>query len=446
VLQHQQVPTARSVSAHILLRVEKDAAFASASLDAALERTVQLSPADRRLTTELVYGVLRCERYLDRRIGAHVRRGTDKLDVEVRVHLRVAVYQLLILDRIPAFTTMSDAVDLVRDARGPHVARFANAVLRQIATEVEQHGHVPRHDAVKASLDPLLVQRVANALGSEDEANAMLCAGPFPAPLGIRVRSGQSVDTWMQVLRDACPGLRVERGKVIQQALLLAGAGRPDVLPGFDSSWCVQEEGSQVLGAALHAQPGDVVLDACAGRGNKTLLLSEQVGPSGCVDTADLHESKLRTLAARAACIGLPLHNVYAVDWTVGAGDVPDGYDRVLVDAPCSGVGTLRRRPEIGHRDLDRTVGALHNLQVEILARAALRCRSGGRVVYAVCSVLREEAESVVDAVLSRGVPVELAAFDSDHPIELLRGQTSMRLLPHRHGTDGYFVAGLRRR
>ncbi|PKN48310.1 MAG: Sun protein, partial [Deltaproteobacteria bacterium HGW-Deltaproteobacteria-20] len=160
-----QAPTARAVAAQVLTRVERDQAFASASLDTELERAVQLVPADRRLTTELVYGVLRCERYLDRRIAKHARKGVESLDAEVRVHLRVAVYQIVILERIPAFAAVSAAVDLVREARGPHVARFANAVLRKIATEAEQHGRVSMSDAVKSSLDPRLVQRVSAALG-----------------------------------------------------------------------------------------------------------------------------------------------------------------------------------------------------------------------------------------------------------------------------------------
>ena len=440
-----QAPTARAVAAQVLTRVERDQAFASASLDTELERAVQLVPADRRLTTELVYGVLRCERYLDRRIAKHARKGVENLDAEVRVHLRVAVYQIVILERIPAFAAVSAAVDLVREARGPHVARFANAVLRKIATEAEQHGRVPMSEAVKLSLDPRLVQRVSAALGGREQAEAMLSAGPFPPALGLRIHAGQDVDTWMRTLESAVPGVRLTRGKVSPRCLSLLGAGRPDDLPGFEVAWSVQEEGSQVLGAALRAMPGERVLDACAGRGNKTLLLAEQVGPAGCVDAADLHEPKLEALQERARALGLPVLHTFPVDWTVGTGDVPDGYDRVLVDAPCSGIGTMRRRPEVAHRDLDRTLPALHSLQSGILAHAATRCRKGGRIVYAVCSVLRNEAEDVIESVLSRGVPLEPVPFDDDHAIELIRGKTTMRLLPHEHGTDGYFLASLRK-
>ena len=437
-------PTARSVAAHVLLRVEKDQAFASASLDSELARAVQLTPADRRLATELVYGVLRCETFLDDRIERYTRKGVEKLDVEVRVHLRVAAYQILILDRIPAFAAVSAAVDLVRDARGHQVSRFANAVLRKIATEVQDHGRVSMNDAVKSSIHPGLLRRVTQALGGREQAEAMLSTGPFPPALGIRIHAVQDVDAWSRLLEQSGSNVRVQRGKVSPRCLCLFGAGRPDDLPGFDTAWSVQEEGSQVLGAAVGARQGERVLDSCAGRGNKTLLLAENVGPSGWVDAADLYEPKLDALVTRARALNLPVRNTYAVDWTLGTGDVPDGYDRVLVDAPCSGIGTMRRRPEVAHRNLDRTLPALQELQKGILRHAITRCRPGGTVVYAVCSILEDEAEAIVQAVSSEGT-MEPAPFD-DSAIELIRGKTALRLLPHIHGTDGYFLASFRKR
>jgi 16S rRNA (cytosine967-C5)-methyltransferase len=441
----RKAPTARSVAAHVLLRVDRDQAFASAALDAELDRAVQLSAADRRLATELVYGVLRCEGYLDERISRHARKGVARLDPEVRVHLRIAVYQVVILERIPAFAAVSAGVDLVRDAKGPHVARFANAVLRKIASEVEAGGRTDTAEAVRASMNPRLVKRVAAALGSVQDAEAMLTAGPFPPPLSLRIHAGQDVDVWFDRLSAAVSGARLLRGKVSPRCILLTGAGRPDDLPGFEQAWSVQEEGSQLLGAALGAQPGERVLDACAGRGNKTLLIAERVGPTGSVDAADLHESKLSRLTARAHALGLPVNQTFAVDWTVGTGEVPDAYDRVLVDAPCSGIGTMRRRPEVLHRDIDTTLTSLHELQRGILAHAATRCRPGGRLIYAVCSVLREEAEDVIAASLAQGMPLEPAPFDKADEVPLLRDKTSLRLLPHVHGTDGYFVASFRR-
>ena len=272
----RRAPTARALAAKVLTRIERDQAFASTLLDAELERAVQLSPADRRLATELVYGVLRCERALDSRITKHARKGID--DVEVLMHLRIAAYQIAILERIPAFAAVSEAVDLVGEARGPYVARFANAVLRRVAADVQECGRISKNDAAKFSLDPRLVQRVADALGGEEMAYAMFCAEHGPPPLGLRVFTDQDVESFRQVLVKAIPGLRARRGRVAPRALCVTGSGRPNDLPGFESAWSVQEEGSQVVGESLSARHGDVVLDACAGRGNKALLLAEKVG------------------------------------------------------------------------------------------------------------------------------------------------------------------------
>ena len=443
--RRRSAPSARTVAAQVLLRVERDQAFASAALDTELDRALQLSAADRRLATELVYGVLRCEGYLDERISRHARKGVHRLDPEVRVHLRAAVYQIVVLERIPAFAAVSACVDLVRDAAGPHVARFANAVLRKIAAEVDAAGRTPMASAVRSSIDPGLVERIALALGDDGEAEAMLTAGPFPPPLGLRVHADQHVEDWERRLATAATGAQIRRGIVSPRCLLVSGAGRPDDLPGFEQAWSVQEEGSQLLGCALGAKPGERVLDACAGRGNKTLVIAEKVGPHGSVHAVDLHDSKLTLLAERAQTLGLPVHRTFAVDWTVGTGDVPDGYDRVLVDAPCSGIGTMRRRPEVLHRNIEETLASLRELQRSILAHAATRCRPGGRLIYAVCSVLREEAEDVVHDSLRRGVPLEPTPFEDRADMPLLRGKTSLRLLPHIHGTDGYFVASFRR-
>jgi 16S rRNA (cytosine967-C5)-methyltransferase len=186
------------------------------------------------------------------------------------------------------------------------------------------------------------------------------------------------------------------------------------------------------------------VLDACAGRGQKTTLLLEQVGPGGEVWASDSHPKKLEVLAREAERLGLHAARSAAVDWTLGAGDVPDGFERVLVDAPCTGVGTLRRRPEISARLTPEDPARLAELQLAILRAAASRARPGGRVVYAVCSVLREEAEAVLERVTDL---LEPAPFES----EALRslgdaGATSLRLTPLRHQTDGYFIASFVRR
>jgi 16S rRNA (cytosine967-C5)-methyltransferase len=211
-----------------------------------------------------------------------------------------------------------------------------------------------------------------------------------------------------------------------------------------EGSFVIQEEGAQAIALLLGVRAGDRVLDACAGRGQKTSLLTELVGPEGAVWAADLHPKKLEALKLECQRLLLPSPTCRAVDLSVGVADLPGDFDRVLVDAPCTGTGTLARRPEIKERLQPQDPDRLADLQVTIIEQAASRLKPGGRLIYAVCSVLPEEAERVVERVTTT---LEPAPFDAPELAgRLPLDRTSLRLLPGAHGTDGYFVASFVRR
>jgi 16S rRNA (cytosine967-C5)-methyltransferase len=437
-----RAPDARSIAAVALVRVTKDKAFAAAALDTELDRAAQLEPRDRALATELVYGSLRLLPWLEARVARHAKRGIDALDPMVRAHLVLAAYQILVLERIPAFAAVDQAVTAVRALRGSNVGGFANAVLRKVAAE-KRPSEKELAEAMSSSVDPALREAIVRALGEDD--TAVLLGGHHEVPkTGIRVEDASARETWLDRLRLARPHATFELGQVSRHAILARGAGKVTDLPGWaDGAWTIQEEGSQAVALAVGAKPGETVLDACAGRGNKTGILALEVRPNGAVDAADVHPKKLTRLVEELGRIGLQVRETHPVDWSRGDGGVTHRYDRVLIDAPCSGTGTIRRRPELGLRRVMADVAELASIQEQILRHVAGVVRPGGRVVYAVCSVLREEAEDVLARVTDVGlVP---APFDGPIPPGLAADSTSFRLLPSRHGTDGYFVASLRR-
>jgi len=245
-------------------------------------------------------------------------------------------------------------------------------------------------------------------------------------------------------LRASVPEGRFDAGAVSPLAIVVRGAGKPQSLPGFaEGALSVQEEGSQLAALALGAAAGDSILDACAGRGNKTAILAEAVGPSGAVDACDAIAAKLGRLREDLARLGLGVRNTFAVDWSAGSGEVTAEYDKVLVDAPCSGVGTLRRRPEIGLRRDPADLSQMTALQIAITRRAACHVRPGGTLVYVVCSLLREEGEDVVAGLREAHADFSPAPFECAAARAVAGESPTMRLMPHVHGTDGYFVARL---
>ena len=424
----REVVTARALAVRVLDRVERDGAYAAAALDAELDRHPQLEPRDRALLSELVYGVLRTRGALERRVLEHAPRGVS--DKVVRLHLLVAAYQLLLLDRVPAWAAVDEAIGEIKRARGGRVAGFGNAVLRKLA-----EGPRPELAAALRESAPAWLTDKLDRLLSADETNALLGAG---VPLGRvwgRAVAGRTEPGWLAA---------AERHRASPLARLLP-SGDPEKLEGYTAgAFVVQEPGAQLIALALDVKPGERVLDACAGRGQKTTLLVEAAGPGGEVWAADAHPKKLATLARECERLGLVPPQSAAVDWTLGAGDVPDGFDCVLVDAPCTGTGTLRRRPEITARLTPEDPARLAELQTAILRAAASRVRPGGRVVFAVCSVLEEEAEGVLARVAGELAPAPFAA----PALRALApaGEHTLRLTPLRHETDGYFVASLVRR
>ncbi len=459
----------RSVAAAVLRRVIEDDAFAAAALSSELDRHVQLTPRDRAAATDLVYGALRAARYLDGRL-ARLSPGLS-LDPPLRALLWVAGYELCFRPMAPAPIVVSDTVEISKGIQ-PRASGLVNALLRKLLADLAVAPAPPLLDAFVAGTPRWLRRALERSLGP-GEAERFLAAGPLPPPIGLRVRRGDR-DAWITRLREERPEASFDPSPLTASAIRCLGGGDPRRWSGVvDGSLIVQEEGSQVIGEALGVQPGDRVLDACAGRGNKTFLLADALarrpapsanapsadlpgadapgtnplgtdapgtnpagadpvgadapGAGGHVDAADLHGAKLERLQDEALRLGVRVGRCYEIDASVGRGAIEEGgYDRVLIDTPCSGIGTLRRRPEIILRRAEASVAELQTLQRAILRTIAPAVKPGGTLIYAVCSVLVEECEEVVR---------DLPGF------ELL---SVRRLLPHREGSDGYAFATLR--
>lgn len=427
-------PDPRTIAAGVVERVLADSAYAAAALSSAIDRHPQLDERARALLTELVYTTLRGRASLEAALLAHAPRGLPK-DPAFLSHLLVAAAQVLFLDHRRAPIAVDVAVAQIGALRGARMSGFANALLRRV---VAGQASFDRADALRQSCPVWLRERLLQTVGAE-EADLLLGIETEPQlrhPVTLRVRPTRPPPDWL---------VQAPVGRCSPLARQVVGLGDPRRLAGYaEGDFVIQEEGAQLIALALAARPGERVLDACAGRGQKTSLIAEQVAPNGGVCATDLHPKKLRALEEESKRLGLSGVTTAAVDWSRGCGGIDELFDAALVDAPCTGTGTLRKRPEIAMRLEPEDPARLGALSIAIARNVATRVRSGGRLVFAVCSVLPEEGEQVVDALADL---LEPARFEAPEVQSALGAEATMgRLLPGRHGTDGYFLANFRRR
>ncbi len=452
---------ARRAAFQILRRVELEGAYASVLL-ANLDRGMRED--DRALCHELVLGVLRRQLWLDRALEHFANRSSDKIDLPVKLALRLGLYQLRFLSRVPASAAVNESVNLVRGAGLRSAASFANAVLRRATREPDYNPargveSASEKLAIETSHPLWLIERWTSAFGFA-ETEALAHANNEPAPTAFRFT--QRRKDAKQIIEDLeSKGAQMSPSNIAPEAWRVAmyrtarGSERVDsgeqqittsaLLREFsrDGLIYLQDEASQLVAHLLSIRPGDRVLDVCAAPGSKTTHLAA-LAPQALIVAGDLHAHRLRTLNEIAN--QQDVHNItpVACDATQRLPFAGAWFDRVLVDAPCSGTGTLRRNPEIRWRLAAADIDELSKKQTRILVNASAAVRAGGRLVYSTCSVEPEENEQVVENFLREHEDFRRALLDVTAALHTENG--AVRTWPHRHNTDGFFVAAFERR
>ncbi|HJV57003.1 MAG TPA: 16S rRNA (cytosine(967)-C(5))-methyltransferase RsmB [Methylomirabilota bacterium] len=445
VLRAGPVSQARYEALHILVRVERDRAFADIALEHALERA-RLEPRDAALCTEIVFGTLRWRRHLDWRLTPHLNRPLAKLDPWVRALLRLTAYQLIFLDRVPRWAAVDEAVSVARlKSRVPGPAEFVNAVLRSF-TRAPGPPRLPAHPVeaagVRWSFPDWIAARWIARYGMEEAERLMAALDERPPvtirtntlritreDLATRLRDEELAETDPTPL--APEGLTVRRGAVGRWAAFAAG-------------WCaIQDEASMLIARLLDPSPGELVADTCAAPGTKATHLAQLMDNRGRIVAMDPNAARLRLLTQAAARLGVDIIEAHAGGVAAVAGRWKGRCDRVLVDAPCSNLGVLRRNPDVKWNRDESDLGRLAEKQRGILAAAAALARPGGRLVYATCSLEPEENDLIVRGFLD-GHPDWTVDPPSDFPVAP-NPDGFIRCLPHVHGTDGFTAVRLAR-
>lgn len=435
------VAPARLAAFEILRRVEEEGAYAAVLLAAGVE---ELSAQDRALCYELVLGVLRWQLWLDRLIEHYARRSIESLDAPVRRALRLGVYQLRLLSRIPARASVNEAVNLMRLAKVGSAASFVNAVLRRATREMDYDPVVAISDpleriAVETSHPLWLIERWAQAFGVEEAASFARSNNESP-PIAFRVVAGgdEERSALLKRLRDA--GGVLTPSRVAPDAWRIEGATGSLRQLAQEGRIYLQDEASQLVAHVLDAREGQKVLDVCAAPGSKTTHIAARTPGLRLIVAGDLYEHRLRTVREASERVGAAnLIRVVALDATAALPLSDASFERVLVDAPCTGTGTLRRNPEIRWRITARDIVDLSARQQLILFNASRMVRAGGRLVYSTCSVEREENEEVVASFLAQNGAFKQITPPLLAPFESVSGEA--RTWPHREGADGFFIS-----
>lgn len=426
--------TARVVALDALVRVE-DGAYAHVVLPSMLAQT-NLSDRDRAFATDLVYGTVRSQRRLDDLLGHVVKRPIHRLDPPVRAALRLGAYQLL--HDTPPHAAVASTVDAV-GARSPRARGFVNANLRGL-TRLAKPWPEPTDDAVALSYPDWLVERLTRDLG-RSAAREALVAMNAPAAVTLRPDPRQVTVTALTEELEAA-GAQVEPGRLVSDAVIVRGVGDPGRLAAVrDGRATPQDQGSQAIVQVLAPEPGERVADLAAAPGGKATAIAERVGADGSVVALDIDAGRVRMIDGARHRIGLPqllpvVADARAVPLRAGT------FDRVLLDAPCSGIGVLRRRPDARWRLQPETIDELAALQRDLLAAAAPLVRPGGVLVYSVCTLTNEETLDV-DAWAADALP-ELTPLPLPGRPWITRGRGAL-LLPQAAGTDGMFVLAFQR-
>ncbi len=451
----------RLLATRVLERVERSQAYADLALHQSLARS-PLSGVDRALTTELVYGTLRWRGRLDYFLSHMLNQELSTLDPLVATILRLGAYQLMFSDRIPPSAAVDQAVRCTRAVGNQRATGLVNAVLRRLSREwttivPPRLDDDPEAHLVHAlSVPHWMAHRLLDIYGAETAAKFVQACNQ-PPPITVRAnRTRIDRDTLLTQLQERFP--KVRAGKFGEDAIHLGHVGDLGRDAAFrDGLYSVQDEASQLVVELLDPQPGDWVLDTCAAPGSKTTGIAERLGGEGGVLALDRNPRRLKLVSQNVRRLQLEGVHVLQRDATLPLGDLTlpgmsdkdelPRFDRILVDAPCSGIGSLRRNPDARWRVDEKDPERLAEVQQTLLLRAAAVLRRGGSLVYSTCTVLPEENEEQIARFLETN-PNFRRVDPADLPArlrEIADDTGTLNLTPHEHGSDGFFAARLER-
>lgn len=440
-----RAPNARDTALGVLVSCRTAGAWADAALKAQLRRD-GLSGAEAALCSRIVYGVMQNRLLLDFYLGSYCSQKIDHLQPPLAEILRIGAYQILFLDKVPDSAAVNQAVEQAKANGRAKASGLVNAVLRQVSRNKNDLPLIPDRDevqylSIRYSHPKWLVKRLLALLGRE-EAEAALAADNATAPLTVQINPLKTtVEDLTAELESS--GVIVRKHPWVPGSLELEHAGDLTALAPFQNGkFLVQDPAARLVSQIAGVEPGMRVLDVCAAPGGKSFSAAFAMEDQGEILACDLHENKLKRIREGADRLGLACIRAEAADGRTFRPEWGARFDVVLVDAPCSGFGIIRKKPDVRYKKPD-DLFALPVIQRAILDNAARYVRPGGTLVYSTCTILPEENEGVSDSFLAEHPDFCRTPFSLSGPVGETEGQVT--LWPHRHGTDGFYICRMTR-
>ena len=436
---------ARATALRVLVACRTNGSWADAALKAQVSRD-GLSGADAALCSRIVYGVMQNRMLLDFYIAAYCSQKPDHLQPPLLDILRIGAYQILFLDKVPDSAAVNESVELAKLTKRGQASGLVNAVLRKISQNKQTLPAIPDRDterylSIRYSHPKWLVKRLITLLGRE-ETEAFLAANNDVAPMTVQVNPLKTTPEEL-IAQLAEAGVTAVPHAWVPGCLELSSTGDLTDLSAFrEGAFLVQDPAARLVSLIADVQPGQQVLDVCAAPGGKSFSAAFAMEDQGSVLACDLHENKLKRIRDGAERLGLTCIQTSAADGREPRTEWQDAFDTVLVDAPCSGLGISRKKPDTRYKRAD-DLFTLPVVQAAILDNAAGYVKPGGTLVYSTCTILPEENEQVTDAFLAEHPEFVKEPFALPSPVGNTDGQ--LTLWPQRHGTDGFYICRMTR-
>lgn len=444
-----KITNVREAALDALTRIEKNQSYSNLLLNEII-KSKQVPPADISLFTQIVYGTIQQKKRLDFVLASFSIKPLEKLEPWVLQLLRLSLYQLIFLDRVPDHAVLNEAVNIAKTKGHKGIAGMVNGILRSYLREgapsLESIKDPLKQLAVETSHPEWMIDRWIKDFG---EVKAVSVANANNQPPFTSVRINYTVTDKKSVLEElGAEGLQVEESPLLESALRIKKGAAASTKAFKEGRISIQDEASMLAGLALAPEEDEQILDACAAPGGKTVHIAELLNHTGAVTSMDIHDHKVKLVKEQAD--RLHLKNVQAITGDARKIAELPLFDRILIDAPCSGLGVIQRKPDMKWTKKEEDVNRLAVIQQDILHHIWQFLKPGGELIYSTCTIDAAENQNQIERFLSSTDDAEANKEMIDRLPAMLKEQSSdgssLQLLPGEFGTDGFFISALKKK